>query len=120
NGGGRLLPDTYVGNQFGFQGHRHEFKSGLVDMRARMYQPNWGRFINRDPIGLAAGSNQLAFVGSAPLKYTDPSGLKKNELQWFKDNVNSNLMFLQTHERDFDVFEGLIYKEMVLPPGVTL
>jgi len=35
------------------------------------------RFISEDPIGLAGGDTNLnAYVGNAPLDYTDPSGLK--------------------------------------------
>lgn len=74
---GNPIAASAVDNHFGFQGHRQDHSIGLVDMRARMYRPGWGRFLNRDPIGLAGGNNQLAFVGSAPLMYTDPMGLDK-------------------------------------------
>lgn len=72
---GEPLSESLMGNGFGFQGQRQDIAIGLVDMRARMYMPKLGRFLNRDPIGLLGGNNQLAFVGSSPLSFTDPTGL---------------------------------------------
>lgn len=72
---GNPLSLSLVDNHFGFQGHRQDLEMGLVDMRARMYRPEWGRFLRRDPVGLASGNNMLAFVSSAPLMFTDPTGL---------------------------------------------
>jgi len=43
---------------------------GIDYYRARYYNPAIDRFISEDPIGLAAGSNEYAYVGDAPLNYT--------------------------------------------------
>jgi len=48
--------------------------SGLYYYRARMYAPTWGRFLQADPVGYAAGANLYAYVGNDPLNRTDPSG----------------------------------------------
>jgi RHS repeat-associated protein len=71
-------PASAIGNRFGYQGHPFDPAMGLVDMRARFYRPDWGRFLSADPIGLLGGSNLYAFVGTAPLSWTDPLGLAKN------------------------------------------
>ena len=71
------LEESAVGNRFGFQGHPHDPRLGLVEMRARTYRPAWGRFLEPDPLGLAAGSNPYAFADGAPLSWRDPWGLAK-------------------------------------------
>jgi RHS repeat-associated protein len=38
--------------------------NGLLYMRARYYDPAVGRFINKDPIGLAGGINQYVYAGN--------------------------------------------------------
>ena len=48
--------------------------NGLLYMRARYYDPEVGRFINKDPIGLVGGLNLYAYVGNNPVNYVDPSG----------------------------------------------
>ncbi len=42
----------------------------------RYYNPELGRWINRDPIGEMGGLNLYAFVGNAPLHRVDPLGLE--------------------------------------------
>jgi RHS repeat-associated protein len=50
--------------------------NGLLYMRARYYDPEVGRFINKDPIGFLGGDlNLYAYVGNNPLNYNDPKGL---------------------------------------------
>lgn len=49
--------------------------NGLLYMRARYYDPEVGRFINKDPIGFAGGDfNLYAYVGNNPINNIDPEG----------------------------------------------
>jgi RHS repeat-associated protein len=43
--------------------------------RARYYDPNIGRFISEDPIGLSGGVNFYAYANDSPDNLTDPFGL---------------------------------------------
>jgi uncharacterized protein RhaS with RHS repeats len=45
-------------------------------MRNRWYDPQTGRFLSQDPIGLAGGVNLYAYAGNNPASYSDPFGLK--------------------------------------------
>lgn len=63
-------PFKYVG-RFGVM----DEGNGLLYMRARYYDTEVGRFINKDPIGLAGGLNMYAYVGNNPLRLIDPVGL---------------------------------------------
>jgi RHS repeat-associated protein len=56
-------------------GVRNDAATGLIWMRHRWYDPTLNRFISRDPIGLAGGSNLYKYSANNPSTYTDPSGL---------------------------------------------
>ena len=47
--------------------------SGLLQLGARFYWPEVGRFVQQDPIG--DGMNWYAYVGNNPLVWADPEGL---------------------------------------------
>ena len=48
---------------------------GLYYFRARWHNPQAGRFISKDPIGLLGGMNFYAFCGNDPVNFRDPYGL---------------------------------------------
>lgn len=77
SGSGARLSASGIGMDIGFQGRPHLpfANTQFMDFRARTYVPGLGRFSSLDPIGLLGGSNQYAFVGAAPLAFSDPFGL---------------------------------------------
>jgi RHS repeat-associated protein len=62
-------PFKYVGG-FGVM----DEGNGLFYMRARYYDPEVGRFINKDPIGFAGGLNLFQYVANNPVNKIDPEG----------------------------------------------
>jgi type VI secretion system secreted protein VgrG len=44
-------------------------------MRARYYDPDVGRFISKDPIGILGGLNMFTYVQNNPVNAVDPLGL---------------------------------------------
>jgi RHS repeat-associated protein len=60
---------------FGYTGARfHPDNSGIYYFRARNYSPSWGRFLQPDPVGYAAGSNLYTYLNNDPLNGSDPTG----------------------------------------------
>ncbi|MFS8066922.1 MAG: RHS repeat-associated core domain-containing protein, partial [Byssovorax sp.] len=57
-----------------FQGQQEDADTGLFYNRFRDYDPEAGRYISPDPIGLAGGLQLFAYVPS-PLGWIDPFGL---------------------------------------------
>jgi len=76
--------DAGTTNQAGFgDDMRARFKGALrmaddielYYMRNRWYEPQSGRFLSEDPIGLAAGINPYVFASNDPVNRRDPFGL---------------------------------------------
>ena len=55
-------------------------RSGLLQLGARFYWPEIGRFIQQDPIG--DGMNWYAYAGNNPLRWVDPEGLEDTTSMW--------------------------------------
>ncbi|EAM1086492.1 RHS repeat-associated core domain-containing protein [Salmonella enterica] len=62
-------------NPLRFQGQYEDEESGLFYNLNRYYQPELGRYITPDPVGLTGGLNQYAYVGNSPTQWIDPLGL---------------------------------------------
>ena len=71
---------NYQGNLHGntrlFTGREYDQETNLYYYRARYYSANLGRFLQRDPIGMADQVNLYTYVGNNPLRFSDPSGEK--------------------------------------------
>ncbi|MFE1573450.1 RHS repeat-associated core domain-containing protein [Comamonas odontotermitis] len=59
-----------------FQGQWHDVETGLHYNRFRYYDPEVGRFIHQDPIGLDGGNNLYQYAPN-PLNWLDPLGLAR-------------------------------------------
>jgi RHS repeat-associated protein len=84
NGGANTLgsPRALAGEikcPFRFQGRRFDDESGLYYFRARYMDPEEGRFVTRDPLGVwgdpSGRGNAYAFEGGNPTSRRDPFGL---------------------------------------------
>lgn len=71
-------------NSYEYTGHEAD-ATGLYYFRARYYNPQIGRFISEDPIGLAGGANVFAYVDDSPTNFIDPFGLDKKP-PWYKNS----------------------------------
>nr|KVE20119.1 hypothetical protein WS66_26965 [Burkholderia sp. LA-2-3-30-S1-D2] len=65
-----------IANPIRFQGQYHDHETGLHYNRHRYYDPNTGRFVSKDPIGLAGGLNSWQYAPN-PVQWIDPLGLIK-------------------------------------------
>jgi RHS repeat-associated protein len=64
-----------ITNPLRFAGQYLDRETNLHYNRHRYYDPSSGRFISKDPIGLAGGLNAYAYGGRNPVSLIDPLGL---------------------------------------------
>jgi len=68
------IAQSQYGNRFTFQGREYSWSTGLYNFRARWYDPETGRWLSKDPIGISGGFNQYVFCGNNPVMFVDPWG----------------------------------------------
>ena len=74
DGDGTPLDETAVGNNYLWQGRWYSWSTGLYNFRARWYDPITGRWLSKDPIGIAGGLNQYQAFANNPVNVRDPDG----------------------------------------------
>ncbi|MGH9959746.1 MAG: RHS repeat domain-containing protein, partial [Pyrinomonadaceae bacterium] len=62
--------------RYTYTGREIESELGLMYYRARWYDPQNGRFISEDPIGIEGGMDLYAYVENNPVNTVDPLGLQ--------------------------------------------
>ena len=65
-----------IGQPLRFAAREWDDVPGLYQVRARWYDPQSGRFVSEDPIGLAGGINPYLYGNNDPINLRDPSGLE--------------------------------------------
>lgn len=63
-----------VYNPYRYTGQEWDAELGMYNLRARHYSPSLGRFLARDPIGYAGGTNLMAYCLGDPVDFVDPDG----------------------------------------------
>ena len=72
---GRWDPVGSIEMNLRFPGQYYDEQSKLFYNHNRYYNPELGRYMEPDPIGLEGGLNMFAYAGSNPVMNVDPSGL---------------------------------------------
>jgi RHS repeat-associated protein len=75
--GSDLNGQSAIKNPYMFTARRFEEETGLYHYRRRAYDPECGRFLQRDPLGYVDGSNLYEHVASSPTVGRDPMGLRR-------------------------------------------
>jgi RHS repeat-associated protein len=95
-------------------GQWEDEESGLYYNDRRYYDPQSGRYLSPDPLGLAGGLNAYAYVANNPLVSVDPRGLvlfafdgtnNTNDVAWLQQRGSSlsNVWHFRDLYRDGDV-----------------
>nr|WP_319394655.1 RHS repeat-associated core domain-containing protein [uncultured Desulfobacter sp.] len=69
-----LVTET-ITNNFRLPGHYYDEETGLHYNGNRYYDPDTGRYLRTDPLGIEGGMNLYVYAMNSPLMFTDPDGL---------------------------------------------
>jgi len=110
---------------FGFTGQQSDPESALLYLRARMYDPATGVFLQRDPfpfdINNSVTLNRYSYVGDNPVNAVDPSGKfglpdLLTGLRWYTHTKN----FLDAAQAEADTGSSETYQALVAQYGPDL
>jgi RHS repeat-associated protein len=106
---------TFVYN-LGFPGQYYLPETGIYYNMYRDYDPQTGRYIESDPIGLRGGINTYAYVGNQPTNYSDPRGLLKQCRAGLAGVLGANI---GSFRHEFQCWKGTDGKEVCRGYGRT-
>src|SRR5690606_26549404 len=75
-------PDSSIENNLRFPGQYYDQETGLHHNYFRDYDPQAGRYLQADPIGLMGGLNNFSYSRNAPYRFYDPDGLEAMDWLW--------------------------------------
>ena len=129
NPGGGVLNGSSYGNRFLFTGREWLSDLKLYDYRARMYQPELGRFLQPDPKQFAAGDyNLYRYCHNDPVNKSDPMGLYGmgkgwTDEQWKRfdkaQQAEAAKLEKASAKMDAKVFEKVFGKDSATPENMA-
>lgn len=87
--GGTVVGSSAVGNPFLFTGREYDAEIGLYHYRARAYDPEAGRFLQRDPLGYVDGLGLYQYASASPARLFDPLGTDDAERGFWHDVLDA-------------------------------
>ncbi|WP_337261598.1 RHS repeat domain-containing protein [Serratia sp. MMO-24] len=83
--GKATITTSSIASNLRFPGQYHDDETGMHYNWHRYYDPDTGRYITEDPIGLLGGLNRYTYVNGNPLFWSDPWGLVKTLCEALKE-----------------------------------
>src|SRR5579871_6219332 len=68
-----------IGDRFKFAGGQWDVNLGVYKFGVRLYNPQTGTWMTRDPLGLGPDSNPYRYVSNGPVNWIDPSGRDRED-----------------------------------------